>query len=112
MRYPDLVRQQDCKTQISIHLHADGIDEDGAPIEGATITTLCNYQGNSRKYYNEKHQLVELSGTALLRGDIAPELNEITGGTAEIFNETRRIYRATKARNPDGSVNYTKLELV
>ena len=45
-------------------------------------------------------------------GDIAPDMAVISGGTVEVFGEKRRIERGMKARNPDGSVNYTRLEVV
>jgi hypothetical protein len=48
---------------------------------------------------------------ALFDGDIAPELDVLTGAV-EICGGCRIIYRGSKCRNPDGTVNYTKLELM
>ena len=59
-----------------------------------------------------KKKTVEITGTAMFDGDIAPDMAVISGGTVEVFGEKRRIERGMKARNPDGSVNYTRLEVV
>lgn len=64
-----------------------------------------------KKVYTSEKVLVEVTGTCLIPGDIAPELTVISGGTAQIFGMYRDIAIGTKARNPDGSVNYTQLEL-
>jgi hypothetical protein len=65
-----------------------------------------------KKTVEEALELVQLSGTALFPGDIAPELDTIGAGTVTVFGETRRIFRGTKARNPDGTVNYCRLDLI
>ena len=44
--------------------------------------------------------------------NIAPDLAVISSGIVVIGEETRQILQGTKAGNPDGSVNYTKLEVV
>ena len=55
---------------------------------------------------------IQLSGTALFRGDIAPGVAVISGGTVTVFGETRNILQGMKARNPDGTVNYTRLDII
>ena len=57
-------------------------------------------------------KLAEITGTALFPGDICPDLSVISGGTAEVMGVKRRILQGKKARNPDGSVNYTEVLLV
>ena len=47
----------------------------------------------------------------LLGGAIAPGIDILTG-TAEIYGKSWTIYRGSKCRNPDGTVNYTRLELM
>ena len=49
----------------------------------------------------------------MLDGDIAPGMENIAG-YVEINGGkiTRTIYRASRARNPDGTVNFTQLELM
>ena len=57
-------------------------------------------------------KLVQITGTALFPGDIAPDFPTLSGGTVIIFGEERRIEQGMKARNPDGTVNYCQLEVV
>ena len=53
---------------------------------------------------------VEVSKT-LFYGDIAPDVPVISCGVATVFGVERTIISGEKARNPDGTVNYTRLEL-
>ena len=47
------------------------------------------------------------------RSEIEKKMSRVfSPGTVIVNGIKRRIYRGTKARNPDGTVNYTKLELV
>jgi hypothetical protein len=112
MRYPKLVRKQDCKIPISITLYNDDIGEDGEPLIDGSIDTFCNYQNSSKRVLtNEDHQ-IEISGIALFSEDIFPNIENISSGEAIIFGESRQIAKGIKARNPDGSVNYIRLELM
>ena len=54
----------------------------------------------------------QITGSALFPGDICPELPVISGGTVTIFGVKRKIQEARKARNPDGTVNYTEVLLI
>ena len=109
MGYPSLVRI--CKTPISVTLFSEDITEDGDVQTGAQFTGLCNWRSGGKTYdTNEKHD-VRLAGRAYFPGDIAPALAEISSGEAVGFGMTRRIISGEKSRNPDGTVNYTRLDL-
>ena len=74
----------------------------------------CNYSERSRQVMNAERQFIQLNACALIPGDIAPGRDiagevVIRGAGAETV---RVIYSASRARNPDGTVNYTQLELV
>ena len=112
MKYPSLVPNRWCKTPIHIIINQEGISEDGEPLKALEIDTMCNYQDKAKKVLTEQQQLIEIEGTALINGDIAPSLASISNGKVVVNGVERRIFRGTKARNPDGTVNYTKLELV
>jgi hypothetical protein len=112
MRYPKLIRKQDCKTPISIKLYNDDIGEDGEPLTDGSIDTFCNYQNSSKRVLtNDDHQ-IEISGVASFPEDIFPNIEDISSGEAVIFGANRQIAKGVKARNPDGSVNYIRLELM
>lgn len=110
MQWPELVKPWACKVPITITL-TDGIGEDGAPKVVATIEALCSYNGKGGWTVDENRQAVRYTGAALLPGDIAPQLAHLTGW-AELLGKRLVIHNAERARNLDGSVNYTRLELM
>ena len=112
MRYPCLVRKSQCKIPIKITVYTGDIDEDGAPEVLQEINTLCNYQSKAQTVYNEKKEIITINGSAYFVGDLFPEIPEILDGEVEVLGMKHKILRSMKARNEDGTVNYTKLELI
>lgn len=112
MRWPELVPEAVCTTPITVHLDASGIHEDGSPKAGRTIATMCNFQQKSKWSMDGERRLVQLQATALFRGDIAPELEALAGTVTTKDGGTWVIHSSSRARNPDGTVNYTCLELM
>lgn len=110
MKYPKLVRI--AKTPIHVLITAEEPNEFNEREVLAELELFCNFQGGSRTVYTSDKQAVTLSGTAYFDGDIIPDIAFISSGTVDLFGEERTIFRGTKARNPDGTVNYTKLELI
>lgn len=110
--YPSLVLSQFCKTPIHLVFYDEGINEDGAPIVALEINAQCNYQARTKRIYADKKTYVEVSGTCLFNGDIAPKMAEISSGEAIIFGIKRTIASGQKHRNPDGSVNYCEIDLL
>lgn len=112
MKYPCLVPKQLCKTDICVELDVEGYGNYGAPLEPIVFKGTCNYQDSSKTILTGEKKLIQLSGVALIPGDIAPDLPTLSGGTVVVNGVKRRIEKGTKARNPDGTVNYCKMELV
>ena len=112
MKYPCLVDKRLCKTNIHVEIDPGGVDKYGKPLESVVYDGKCNYQDKAKTILTVEKKLVEVTGSALFPGDIAPELPVVSGGTAVIFGVQRRIVQGTKARNPDGTVNFTGLELI
>lgn len=108
--WPRLVPPRVCKTPCKVVL-TNGTDENGAPVEAACLDLKCNWQNSPKQVLNVERQLIQLNGVALFDGDIAPEL-DVLAGTVEIDGGRWTIYKGSKCRNPDGTVNYTKLELM
>lgn len=108
--WPRLVPGRVCKTPCRVVL-TDGTGEDGAPLIKADLELKCNWQDKPKQVLNAERQLIQLAGTALFDGDIAPE-QEILTGEVEIYGKLWTIHQGSKCRNPDGSVNYTRLELM
>lgn len=112
MRYPVLVDKRFCKTDIKVTLEREGLNKYGEPLPSVTLNLKCNYQDNAKTVLTAEKKLIQLSGSALFVGDICPELSVLTGGSVEVLGVKRRIFQGFKARNPDGTVNYTRLDLV
>lgn len=112
MSYPNLVQRALCRTPIRVKIYREGIDEDGAPLEALEINTRCNWQDSAKIIRTDQTHSVQISGVALFCGDICPSEAAISSGRVVVFGTERTIFRGSKARNPDGSVNYTRLELI
>ena len=112
MRYPCLILKSVCKTKISLTIYKEGISEDGEPQTAVEYSGFCNYQDSAKTVLTSEKKLVQISAQAYFIGDIAPELAVISGGEAVIFGEKRRILQGMKARNPDGTVNYTRVDMI
>lgn len=112
MGWPCLVLLQWCTTPILLEIEPEGLQESGEPFPVIKVETTCNYQDKAKTVMTAEKKLIEVTGSALFPGDICPVLPTISGGSATVFGEKRRILQGTKARNPDGSVNYTEVLLV
>lgn len=112
MKYPGLVNKKFCTTPISVCIETEGLDEDGAPIAAFKADVSCNYQETVKTVLTADKKLVQITATALFCGDLAPALKTISGGTVTVYGIERRILQGIKARNPDGTVNYTRLDLI
>ena len=112
MRYPSLVRKEHCRIPIRVSLESEDLNDDGAAEVIFEKDLSCNYQNSSKKVLNGQKEYVQISGVALFNGDIAPDISDISIGSVVVFGEKRRIASGRKCRNPDGTVNYTRLELM
>ena len=111
MKFPQLVLPQFCQTPITVTVNQEGLSEDGEPLEAFRENLKCNYQDGAKTVLTEQKKLVQITGSAYFVGDIAPYLPTLSGGTAIVFGIVRRIVDSRKARNPDGTVNYTYIGL-
>lgn len=96
--WPRLVPPRACRTLCAITL-TDGTSEGGAPNVVATMELPCNWQDKPRQIMDVEKHLIQLSGTALFDGDIAPEV-DILAGTVEIYGKSWIIYRGGKCKAP------------
>ena len=113
MIFPNLVRDEFCKTPIKVFIKSEKVDKNGNP-QTYEYEGFCNYQSSSKIIIKDDKKTIELSGKCYLKGDIFPELATIGEGEVELFNNgiKRRIYKGSKNYNLDGSVNFSLLELM
>ncbi len=112
MKYPCLVPKRLCRTDIHVHLESEGVDNHGNPEHVLDLDLKCNFQDKAKTILTSEKKLVQITGTALFPGDIAPAMPTLSGGTVTVFGQERRIEQGSKNRNPDGTVNYCTLEVV
>lgn len=88
------------------------ISEDGEEVVDKEWHGLCNFSETNKRVQNSKGLWVHLSGVVHIKGDIFPDVPLITKGYV-IFNKQKiNIWNASRPRNPDGTVNHTRLELM
>lgn len=112
MRYPCMVDKRFCNTPIGLTIEGTELSEDGELETAYTINTTCNLQMGARVSMTKDKEKIELTGVALFPGDLCPELPIIASGTAFIGGNEYSINKGVKNYNPDGTVNYTTLELI
>ena len=112
MKYPCLVPKRLCKTPIHVTLESVEIGCMGEPSQIIELDLLCNFQDQAKTILTAEKKLVQITGTALFPGDIAPNMPTLSGGTVTVFGAERRIEQGMKARNPDGTVNYCRLDVI
>lgn len=111
MNYPRLVPDRVCTTPITVYREG-GLNKDGSPKRTVIYEGKCNYSEKTCQRMTADKQLITLNAVALFNGDIAPDADSITGEVYVLHGIHRRIYASQKGRNPDGTVNYTRLELI
>ena len=112
MAFPCLVDKKFCKTNVLVTIDRDEMNEDGEIERVASIITTCNLQMGARVSMTKDKEKIELSGVALFIGDLCPSLPVIASGSVTINGREYSINKGTKNLNPDGTVNFTTLELM
>ena len=109
MAFPKLVRNP--KTPVRVIVTAAEPNEFNETATLLDADFLCNYQDAATVKHTADKRTLEIAGTVYIDGDILPGAAVISSGRVVIFGERREIVSGTKARNLDGSVNYTRLDV-
>lgn len=130
MKFPSLVKKQFCKTPVEVTIYDEGVTEDGAPVvafhcgEIYPSDTLlpntnlfagnahCNMQSKAKTVYTKEQKIVQVSAVLLFSGDLAPDCPNLSSGYVVLDGEKRTIVQGIKHRNPDGTVNFTELDVI
>ena len=110
-RWPQLILPKFCNTTLEVVVESEELNENGTPKTLLNWHGVCNYQDKAKRVYTSDKEYIEITGSCLIPGDIAPQLAVIPSGKVTIFGVERKLAQGIKARNPDGTVNYTRLEL-
>lgn len=110
-RWPQLILPQFCTTDIKVVVESDDLNENGTPKQLLNWSGKCNYQSKSKRIWTKDKTFIEINGTCLIPGDIAPGLAMITSGIVTVFGVEHELLQGIKSRNPDGTVNYTQLDI-
>ena len=110
MRYPQLVPDRICTISVKVY-QTEGYNRDGTPKQVAIYDGKCLHKQKSKQVFNADKQLITLAGEAMFNGDISPK-HDVISGLVLIGDREYKINASQKAKNPDGTVNFTKLELI
>lgn len=110
MKWPRLIAPWACRVPVTLRL-AQGVWEDGAPQAAPPIQALCSLDERQHQVLDKERRMVRLAAVLLFDGDPAPGMAEIAGRVELADGRCWDILRAERARDPDGGVNYTRLEV-
>lgn len=99
-------------TQCTVELNSEGLNEQGEPEAALTWSGKGIFFEKSKTVMTADNRIINLEARIVLKGDIAPSIGVISDGIVSINGKEYTIYRAEKARNPNGSVHHTVLELM
>lgn len=97
-------------TPVSITL-TEGIDKNGDKKVVGSFSGKCNLNESTKTMRMADGQLIQLTASIVIGGDIAPTLSTVQG-TVTINGKTWNIFTADRPRNPDGTVHHTRLGLI
>lgn len=109
MKYPKLVPPRLCHIEVKVTFLGD-LDIEGDEEILGEFSGKCNIQIKTKQRLTADKRFVTINAIALFDGDIAPEISN-PKGILKLYDKEFRIYSIAKERNPDGTVNYTRLEL-
>lgn len=93
------------QVQVWITVLGEDGEEETLLYDGMSI-----YSEESKQTLNAERQLITLSGSIVIQGDIYPD--KLIVGYVKIGTIKRDIFRTTRPRNPDGTVFSTELDLI
>lgn len=100
-------------TPATITLAGEGMNEDGVPNQAIEWSGNVNFSEKARRIQNADGLWVNLSGVVHVKGDILPGVISKTG-TVQIkgYEQSFTIISINRPRNPDGTVNHTRIEVI
>lgn len=94
-------------TPVNIYLTAQ--DEDGEEVVVNSWNGKVNFSETSKTYQTTDGQWVHLTATIHVKGDIFPTTPVISEGYVLYNGQKMQIVDVDRPRNPDGTVNHTRI---
>lgn len=109
-KWPCLVPKCVCRHKATVMLES-GMDAAGSPETVKTLEVMANLSESGKQILTADRRLVRLSASLTVPGDIAPG-TELEGWVnVDGWETPRRIAGYLRGRNPDGTVNFVRLDL-
>lgn len=98
------------KTEVELTIKSDETGTDGKAITLLHKKFKCNYQSVNTKNSSDLERSAGIQAVIYIDGNIfKSDKNEGCGGTAIIYGVKHNIIDISLERNPDGTVNYTRI---
>ena len=98
-------------TDYQITLNQNGISEDGEPMSAFTGKGKCIFSEKAKRIIDSEGKEITLLGKVIVKGDIAPELVNVSDGAITINGCSYEIHTGYRPRNPDGTIHHTMFEV-
>ena len=98
-------------TDYSITLNQEGISEDGEPMSAFNGNGKCIFSEKTKRIIDSEGKQITLLGKVIVKGDIAPDLSNVSDGTITINGRDYEIHVGNRPRNPDGTIHHTMFEV-
>lgn len=98
-------------TDYSLTLNQNGISEDGEPINALVSSGKCIFSEKAKRIIDSEGKQITLLGKVIVKGDIAPFLQNVSDGAITINGRTYEIHAGYRPRNPDGTIHHTEWEV-
>lgn len=105
--FPDWLLKVPC----SITLNKSGVGRNGEPIEGITWNGKCIFSEKAKRVIDADGKQVRLLGKVIVKGDIAPDLKNVSDGKITLNGVSYEIHAGYRPRNPDGSIHHVEFEV-
>lgn len=98
-------------TDYYLVLNANGISEEGEPVKAFETQGKCIFSEKAKRIIGSDGKQITLLGRAIVKGDIAPSLENISDGVITINGCNYEIHTGSRPRNPNGTIHHTSFEL-
>jgi len=93
-----------------LKIYQTELSEDGEPVPSPLFDGKAFYEEKTRQVLDKERKLVTLSGKVICKGDINP--GKLIEGYVQVGDAKKDIFKASRPRNPDGTVFSTEMDLI